>query len=80
MLDELEKKFNSSNFSIFVEKYVSEHKATYMEAILQFCENHDMEPSSVATLVKKSEIIRSKLEAECRRNNLLEKTAELPFT
>jgi hypothetical protein len=51
----------------------------YLEAILSFCEENDMEPTAVGNLVKKSDVIKSKLEAECKDLNLLERTAKLPL-
>jgi hypothetical protein len=38
-----------------------------------------MEPTAIGNLVKKSDVIKSKLEAECRDMNLLERTAKLPL-
>ena len=76
MLNNLETKFNSNTFSAYTENCVLTGHS-YMESIILFCEKNNIEYESVASLVKKSDVIRSKLEAECRRNNLLEKGSEL---
>ena len=78
MLDKLEKKFDANTFAMAVESKVRMGMG-YLEAILSFCEENDMEPSAVGTLVKKSDVIKSKLEAECKDLNLLERTAKLPL-
>lgn len=78
MLDKLEKKFDSNTFSMAVESKVKKGMG-YLEAIISFCEENDMEPTAIGNLVKKSDVIKSKLEAECRDMNLLERTAKLPL-
>jgi len=78
MLGKLEKKFDANTFAMAVESKVKLGMG-YLEAILSFCEENDMEPSSIGSLVKKSEVIKAKLEAECKELNLLERTAKLPL-
>jgi hypothetical protein len=79
MLDKLEKKFDANTFAMAVEGKVRTLGMGYLEAILSFCEENDMEPTAIGNLVKKSDVIKSKLEAECRELNLLERTAKLPI-
>lgn len=77
-LENLQKKFDANVFSMDIESRVR-GGSTYLEAILEFCEENDVEMMAITNLVKKSEVIKSKLEAECMDLNLLEKSAKLPL-
>jgi len=45
---------NSKEFSFEIEKIVKEKRTTYMEAILHYCEENDIDPGTVSSLVSKS--------------------------
>lgn len=77
-LENLQKKFDANVFSMDIESRVR-HGSTYLEAIVEFCEENEIAMMSITSLVKKSDVIRSKLEAECMDLNLLEKSAKLPL-
>ena len=51
MLDKLEKKFDANTFAMAVESKVKMGMG-YLEAILAFCEENDMEPTAIGNLVK----------------------------
>ena len=78
MLDKLEKKFDANTFAMAVESKVRMGMG-YLEAILSFCDENDMEPTAIGNLVKKSDVRKSKLQVECKDLNLLERTAKLPL-
>tara|TARA_B100000927_G_scaffold194610_1_gene157023 strand:+ start:1795 stop:2034 length:240 start_codon:yes stop_codon:yes gene_type:complete len=66
----LEEQFlNKSRFSKLIEKTVVDKTVGYMEAILLVCDKHNIEPEDVRKFV--SPIIKSKLEAEAMKLNLL---------
>jgi cell division ATPase FtsA len=70
------KMFSSSNeFSLYIEKMASDHKLTYVEAVLAFCEEHMIEPSDITTKINQS--LREKLEQDFRDLNFLPKKAQL---
>lgn len=77
-LENLQKKFDANVFSLDIESRVKQG-STYLEAIVEFCEENDVEMMAITSLVKKSEVIKAKLEAECMDLNLLEKSAKLPL-
>jgi hypothetical protein len=49
---------------------------TYMDAILEYCDQHQMEPDAIAPLISKP--LKEKLEADARELNFLPRVATLP--
>jgi hypothetical protein len=66
-----------TTFSVIIEKLVCEKKITYMDAIVHYCENNELEVESAAKLI--NTIIKSKIECEAQELNFLPKTAKLPL-
>ena len=66
-----------SEFSKLVEKAVLENKLGYMDAVLQICEDHGIDPEDVRKFV--SAPIQEKIEGEAMRLNLIPRTNELFF-
>jgi len=66
-----------STFSVIIEKLVCEKKISYMDAIVHYCENNELEVESAAKLI--NTIIKSKIECEAQELNFLPKTAKLPL-
>lgn len=57
-------------FSRMIEEYVGDHPdSTYMDAILQICDERMIDPSDVGKLI--SPVIREKIEAEAMSANLV---------
>jgi hypothetical protein len=64
-------------FAMIVEEHVASLRLTYMDAILQVCEDRELDPADISKLV--SPAIKDKLEAECIELRLIEgTTAQLP--
>ena len=64
-------------FALKIEKIVSQGTGTtYMDAILDYCEKHQMEPDAVAPLISKP--LKEKIEADARELNYLPRVATLP--
>lgn len=61
------------DFLKIVEELASEHKISYMEAVLLFCEKNRFEIETAAALIKTSTKMKKKLEAEARDLHLLKK-------
>lgn len=76
---ELEKTLNANNFSLAIEQCVLEKGMGYLEAIMWFCETNNVEIEAVASLLKKCDVIRLKLEAECENSNMITKSHRLPL-
>lgn len=68
-----------SEFSREIEKIVLDKKIEYFDAIMYYVELNNLEIETVASLVKNNNIIKSKLQAECEKLNLLERSATLPI-
>ena len=70
---------NSKKFALTIESIVKEKRISYMDAILKFCEEKDIDPSSVGSLINKS--LKEKIQLEAEKLNLIEKssTATLPL-
>ena len=69
---------NSKQFSLEIEAYKKEHKGiTYMDAIDAYCEERNIDTSTVGPLVNKA--LKEKVALECQKLNLLPKTSELPI-
>ena len=69
----------SKKFALTIESIVKEKRISYMDAILKFCEENDIDPSSVGSLINKS--LKEKIQLEAEKLNLIEKssTATLPL-
>ena len=66
-------------FAIKIEEIVKDGsgQTTYMDAILDYCERHSMEPDTIAPLISKP--LKEKLEADARELNFLPRVATLPI-
>ena len=53
---------NSKEFSFEIEKVVKEKKLTYMDAVLHYCEEHDIDTGTVSSLISKS--LKEKIQVE----------------
>tara|TARA_S200000501_G_scaffold376878_1_gene433218 strand:- start:1482 stop:1697 length:216 start_codon:yes stop_codon:yes gene_type:complete len=70
---------NSKKFAMTIEKIVREKKIPYMDAVLKYCEEHDIDTSNINALINKS--LKEKIQLEAEKLNLIEKssTATLPL-
>lgn len=66
-----------AKFSIIIEKLVHEKQLTYMEAIVYYCDNNELEVETAAKLI--NPVIKSKIEVEAQDLNFLPKTSKLPL-
>ncbi len=64
-------------FTLEIENIVKEKSISHMEAILWYCEQQDIEPDSVKSLITKG--LKEKIEANARELNFLPKQAQLPI-
>jgi|TARA_B100000378_G_scaffold41202_1_gene30749 folate-dependent tRNA-U54 methylase TrmFO/GidA len=66
---------NSKQFSLEIEKYKKDHPGvTYMDSIINYCEERGIDTSTVGPLVNKA--LKEKITMECQKLNLLAKTSE----
>ena len=65
-----------SNFSKLIENTVKETKLSYMDAIIEVCDDKDIDLEDVRKYI--SAVIKEKLEAEAMRLNFLPRQNTLP--
>lgn len=62
-----------------IEHIVIEYKADYIDAIVHYCDKNDIEIETVASIIKSSGKLRSRLQAEGEQLNFLPRSARLPI-
>lgn len=68
---------NPEEFSIFIEREAKRKRIGYLETLLEYCENKDIDPSSVGKSITTS--LKQKIQAEAEDLNLLKtKSPKLP--
>ena len=68
---------NTQTFSMKIEEVVKDKRIGYFDAVLWYCEQHEIEIETGAKLI--NTIIKKKIEAEASEMNCLkEKSAKLP--
>ena len=71
---------NSKEFSLIIEGIVREKRPiTYMDAIIHYCEENNIEVETVGRLISKA--LKEKIQVECAKANLLKlpETGKLPI-
>ena len=53
---------NSKEFSLEIEKIVKEKKISYMDAVVWYCEQNDIDTGTVSSLISKS--LKEKIQVE----------------
>ena len=69
---------NSKEFSLKIENIVKEKKCSYMDAVLLYCDELEIDPSTVSSLISKSLKEKIKLEATNLRMLKYPKCGQLP--
>ena len=67
---------NSKEFSNKIELLSKQKRCSFMDAILEFCKENDLDPSTVGNLVSKS--LKEKIKAEAVQLKLLKGSASMP--
>ena len=72
------KKFRSPNeFSLYIEGNVAAQEISYMEAIIQYCEEVDIDVESISKLINQS--LKDKVQIEAEDGNYFKKRGKLPL-
>ena len=67
-----------NKFALIIENMVKERKISYMDAILEYCKKHEIDPSNTKSMINKT--LKEKIAYEAQSLNMLkEKTAKLPI-
>lgn len=67
---------NPTEFSMHIEKEAIRRKIGYMESLLEYCKQRDIDTSAMHGLISSS--LKDKIRAEAEQMNLLKKTSKLP--
>ena len=68
----------SKEFSLKIENIVKEKKITYMDAVVWYCEQNDIDTGTVSNLISKSLKEKIKLEATNLKTLKFPKCGQLP--
>jgi len=70
---------NCKKFALIIEGIVKDKRISYLDAVLHYCEDNDIDTASVGPLINKS--LKEKIKAEAEKLNLVERssTAVLPI-
>ena len=64
--------------AFIIENMVKEKKISYMDAILEYCKKHEIDPSNTKSMINKT--LKEKIAYEAQNLNMLkEKVAKLPL-
>lgn len=72
------KRFRSpTEFSLYIEDKVARERITYMDAIIAYCNEMDIDVDNVGALVNQS--LKDKIQLEAEEGNLMKKRGKLPL-
>ena len=67
-----------NKFAFIIENMVKEKKISYIDAILEYCKTHGIDPSNTKSMINKT--LKEKVAYEAQNLNMLkEKVAKLPL-
>ena len=67
-----------NKFALIIENIVKDRNITYMEAVLEYCQSHNIDPSDTKAMISKT--LKEKIAYEAQNLNMLkEKVAKLPL-
>jgi len=72
------KRFRSPNeFSLYIEEKVQLEHLGYMDAVIQYCNEIDIDVEAIAKLINQT--LKEKIQIEAEENNYLKKRGKLPL-
>jgi hypothetical protein len=72
------KRFRSPNeFSIFIDEMVNRLSITYMDAVINYCDEMDIEIDNIGFLINQK--LREKIQVEAEVSNLMKPRGHLPI-
>ena len=72
------KKFrNATEFSLFIEEQIKGTRLTYLEMVLEYCKNNDVDPESLKSLINQQ--LKDKIRLDAEDANMLKKRGTLVF-
>ena len=68
-----------SQFAMEIENIVKEKQIDYIDAVMHYAEKHNVEIETIASFIKSSQILKSKIASEAEDLNMIKKSARLPL-
>jgi uncharacterized protein YeaC (DUF1315 family) len=68
-----------SDFLVEIESLVKEKKIEYIDAVMVYCERHNIEVETAADLIKHNAVLKAKVQAEAETLNMVKRSGRLPF-
>tara|TARA_A100000172_G_C3017488_1_gene101988 strand:+ start:405 stop:638 length:234 start_codon:yes stop_codon:yes gene_type:complete len=68
-----------SQFASEIEQMAKELGISHFDAILHFCDQHEIEMETIASWVKGSQVLKAKVLVNAQDLNMVKKTARLPI-
>lgn len=72
------REINSDRIMQNIQKYI-EKGSSYMDAVLEYANNEELEVELLGEIIKKSPILKSKISDEAEKLKMIEPTAKLPL-
>lgn len=72
-------KLNNTTILLEIEDIVESQHLNYIDAIILWCENHNIEVESIAGIIKTNHKFRNKVKKNAESLNFLPKTKRLPL-
>lgn len=71
------KRFRSPNeFSIFIDETVNRLRCSYMDAVINYCNEMDIDVDSIGPLINQK--LREKIQMEAEQSNMMKPRGHLP--
>lgn len=72
------KRFRSPNeFAMFIDETVSKLKCTYMDAVINYCNEMEIDVESIGSLINQK--LREKIQMEAEQSNMMKPRGHLPI-
>ena len=78
-MDEINFDRSPTKFMQEIEKLVAEKRMEYIDAVVMYCQQNDIEIETAASLIKGSAKMKAKIQNEAEENNYLPKSRKLPI-
>lgn len=70
---------SNTTFSQDIEKMNKDSNIEYIDAIVEWCEKHNLEVEYAAQLIKRDPVLKAKLQVEAENLNFIKKPSRLPI-
>jgi uncharacterized protein YeaC (DUF1315 family) len=68
-----------SEFVLEIESLVKEKKVEYIDAVMLYCEQHNIEVETAAELIKQNIVLKAKVQVEAENLKMVKRTARPLF-